>query len=279
MAKKKAIYVRGWLCFLTAFIIGRMFGEIDNTKLAGKIESAETVDTELKNKEGIWQDFSLQKEITDIGKDNEGTIKVKEERPLKTGINVYNSFAQIETNLIHKSIEFPSFEIAGEEDVADFINEQIYSEIIPDDFEQYHNGREDVEIQYEIENINNEIISIHFWGYQSYWGSYTGYDKGLNFNLQTGSVISLKDYYTLSDIKMIIDDARKENEIKIYENLIETEQEIDDFMHLLDSEEYIEHTDMFFLKENYIYFIVPWDEVGRQYYHIELGMDKFSKLQ
>lgn len=132
MAKKGVIYVRECLCLLTAFIIGVMLGEIDNAKIAGKVESAEIVNTELE----------------------------KEEKPLKTGININNSFAQIETSSIHKIIEFPSIEIAGADGVADLINEQIYSEIIPDDFEQYHNGREDVRIGQARVVLLNMIIRI-----------------------------------------------------------------------------------------------------------------------
>ena len=75
------------------------------------------------------------------------------------------------------------------------------------------------------------------------------------------------------------DDAGKENEIRIYEEIPETKQEIDNFIQLFDSEEYIARTDIFFLKENHIYFIVPWDESGRHYIHVELSLDGFSKLQ
>lgn len=270
MDKKRAIYVSGCLCLLTVFGMGRMIGEIVNMKTERKTEIEEIANTELAKRETVWRDYEPQ--------DSERPVEVKDEKTLKTDINIYDSSAQIETNMMHKTIEFPSIEIVGAEEVANFINEQIFNEIVPEDFEQYHTGREDIEIQYEVENISNEIISIHFEGYLSYWGSYTGYDKGLNFDLQTGSVISLMDYYTLPDLRRIIDDARKGNEIRIYEEIPENKQEIDDFIQLFDSEEYIERTDIFFLKENCIYFIVPWDEAGRHYFHIELSLDKFDKL-
>ena len=265
------VYVRGCLYFLTAFVMGRMIGEIDNTKTERNTRPEETVNTELVKSETAWQDH--------VPQDSERPVEVKDEKTLETDINIYDSFAQIETNMMHKTIEFPGIEIVGAEEIANLINEQIYSEIIPTDFEQYHVGREDIEIRYEIENISNEIISIHFQGYLSYCGSYTACDKGLNFNLQTGSIISLEDYYTLPDIRRIIDDAGKENEIRIYEEIPETKQEIDNFIQLFDSEEYIARTDIFFLKENHIYFIVPWDESGRHYIHVELSLDGFSKLQ
>ena len=69
---------------------------------------------------------------------------------------------------------------------------------------EYGHGREETEVQYEIESVGEEIVSIHFHVYQSYMGSYAEYNKGMNFDLRTGKIISLKDYYTLSDIKAII---------------------------------------------------------------------------
>ncbi|MDE6747813.1 MAG: hypothetical protein K2K21_01930, partial [Lachnospiraceae bacterium] len=93
---------------------------------------------------------------------------------------------------------------------------------------------------------------------------------------------SLRDYYTLSDIKAIIMNARDRNEISILDfpvNEEEIEQEIDSFVQLFDSEEYVNRTDIFFLKDDHIYFIAPSPESMRQSIYMELSLDKFSKLQ
>lgn len=167
-------------------------------------------------------------------------------------------------------------------DISNLINERIYNEIFSVDFEQYFNGREDVEIHYETEIIDEKIMSIHFQGYQSNAGSYAECNKGLNFDLRTGEIISLADYYTLSDIKAIINSARDRNEISILDfpvNEEEIEQEIDNFVQLFDSEEYVNRTDIFFLKDDHIYFIAPPPESMRQSIYMELSLDKFSKLQ
>lgn len=37
----------------------------------------------------------------------------------------------------------------------------------------------------------------------------------MNFNLRTGKMISLKDYYMISEIKAIIENARDKNEITV----------------------------------------------------------------
>lgn len=222
---------------------------------------------EWKLVEGFWdagileqnsidaQNGNVYKEPEDWYMDSEialryvGNVGESEEKAPETAINIQDSFVQIETNSIHKRIAFPSIDITDAEDVANSINEQIYHEIIPEDFWEYGHGREETEVQYEIESVGEEIVSIHFHGYQSYMGSYAEYNKGMNLDLSTGKIISLRDYYTLSDIKSIIMNARDRNEISILDfpvNEEEIEQEIDSFVQLFDSEEYVNHTDIFF---------------------------------
>ena len=211
-----------------------------------------------------------------------GNIGEAEEKAPETAVNIQDSFVQIETNSIHKRIAFPSIDITNAEVVANSINEQIYHEIMLEDFWEYGHGREETEVQYEIESVGEAIVSIHFHGYQSYMGSYAEYNKGMNFDLRTGKIISLKDYYTLFDIKAIIMNARDRNEICILDfpvNEEEIEQEMDSFVQLFDSEEYVNRTDIFFLKDDHIYFIAPSPESMRQSIYMELSLDKFSKLQ
>lgn len=200
---------------------------------------------------------------------------------VKKDINVQESFAQIETDSIHKRITFPSIDIAADEEVASLINEQIYHGIIPEDFGEYGNGREDTDIQYEAEFVGDEIVSIHFHGYQSYMGSYAEYNRGMNFNLRTGKMISLKDYYGISDIRAIVMKTRECKEITIPDfpaDEEEMERQIDKFVSLFDSEEYIGCTDNFFIQDNCIYFIVPPIESMRESIYIKLSLDKFSEL-
>lgn len=223
----------------------------------------------------------IPKEMDQIQEDSE-ELKAEEESLPETDINIYNSSTQLETNGRRKLIEFPSVDIKDEPDIANLINERIYKEIIPEDFEKYCYGRENVEIQYEIEIVDKEIMSIHFYGYQSYAEAYAECNKGLNFDLQTGKVISLTDYYTLSDIREIMHTARERNEINILDFPVareEIEQEIDNFVQLFDSEEYANRTDIFFLKDNHIYFIAPPPKSMRHSIYMELSLDKFSKIR
>ena len=280
--KKHVIIIGVFLCFFIAFIIGGKFDRSGKSEMAKSVELIETVERAPSNK-SIIEQSPISPDETSKSQENSGeTEEDEEEKTTKTAIDIHDSFVQIETNSIHKRIAFPSIDITNAEDVANSINEQIYHEIIPEDFWVYGNGREETDVQYEIESVGEEIVSIHFHGYQSYMGSYAEYNKGMNFDLRTGKIISLRDYYTLSDIKAIIMNARDRNEISILDfpvNEEEIEQEIDSFVQLFDSEEYVNRTDIFFLKDNHIYFIAPPPESMRQSIYMELSLDKFSNLQ
>ncbi|MDE7275477.1 MAG: hypothetical protein K2N98_01270, partial [Lachnospiraceae bacterium] len=238
---------------MIVFIVGSLANETSIPDIAGNAEVMEAETEKVTQKNIMERNFILSDMPVQRKENSESLVKDEEANLSEENININDSFIQIETNGIHQLIEFPSIDITGANDVANLINEQIYNEIIPKNFGQYCNGRVDIEIHYEIEILDDKIISIHFLGYQSQWGSYEECNKGLNFNLHTGEMISLKDYYTLSDIRAIMADVRGKNEINVLNFPVdeaEIEQQIDNFIHLFDSEEYMNHTDIFFMKQN-----------------------------
>lgn len=192
-------------------------------------------------------------------------------------IRINDSFAEIKMSGRHKRIEYPSIEILGEEDIANLINEEIYSTVIPDDFAKYTNGVAQTEIGYDLEMIGEELLSIHFSGYHSLWGSYAEFDKGINFNLHTGEVILLKDIYSSLDLKQLVEEAWKNKEINISNFHIpeeESEEVINNFLKLLETSEYLNRRDNFFIKNNHIYFIVLPPISMRQSIYIEISLEK-----
>lgn len=286
MVKKHVIIIGGILCFFIASIIGGKFDGSGKSEIAKSVELMETVEQTPSNK-SLMEQSLISPDETFRSQENSGETeeteeeKTEEEKTPKTAINIHDSFVQVGTNSIHKRIAFPSIDIADAEDVTNSINEQIYHEIIPEDFLEYGHGREETEVQYEIESVGEAIVSIHFHGYQSYMGSYAEYNKGMNFDLRTGKIISLRDYYTLSDIKTIIMNARDKSEITMPNfavNEEELERQIDNFVILFDSEEYISCTDIFFIKDKCIYFIMQPTKSMRQAIYMELSLDKFSEL-
>lgn len=168
-------------------------------------------------------------------------------------IKVSSSLAQIEIIGRNEVIEYPSISMAADNDVANLINEQIYNAVVPEDFGEYYDGIGNTEIHYEAEVLDGELLSVHFYGFQSKWGSYAEFNMGMNFDLQTGKLLSLKDYCTLSDIGGI-----------------------DNLISLFDSEEYIDRTDIFFIKDKYMYFIMPPAESMRQSSYVKMSLDDFS---
>ena len=169
-------------------------------------------------------------------------------------IKVSSSLAQIEMIGRNEVIEYPSISTAADNDVANLINEQIYNAVVPEDFGEYYDGIGNTEIHYEAEVLDGELLSVHFYGFQSKWGSYAEFNMGMNFDLQTGKLLSLKDYCTLYDIGEI-------------DNLISR---------LFDSEEYIDRTDIFFIKDKYMYFIMPPVKSMRQSSYVKMSLDNFS---
>ncbi len=281
MIKKRIVIIGALLCFLVYFIVSVKSDRCDNSDIRKGVELIESSEQTSSKKSSMQQNFIPLNENFKSQQTSGEIEKDKEDKITKTDIKSHDSFVQIETESIHKRIAFPSIDIVTDEDAASFINEQIYHEIISKDFWEYGNGREDTDIQYEVEFAGNEIVSIHFHGYQSYMGSYAEYNRGMNFNLRTGRMISLKDYYMLSDIKAIIMNANDCKEIAISDFLADEEEmkrQIDKFVSLFDSEKYIGRTDNFFIKGDCIYFIMPPIESMRESIYIELSLDKFSKL-
>ncbi len=281
MVKKRVVVIGALLCFLVYFFVSEKFDKYDRLDMEKSVELIESFKRTPAKKSSIQEPLFSLNDNFELQKINGKTQTNKEDKMSKTDTKIHDSFVRIETDSIHKRITFPSIDIANDEEVASCINEQIYHEIIPEDFLEFGNGREDTDIQYEAEFVGDEIVSIHSYGYQSYIGSYAEYNRGMNFNLRTGKMISLKDYYTLSDIKAIVMKARDCKEITIPDfpaDEEEMERQTDEFVSLFDSEEYIGCTDIFFIQDNCIYFIMPPIESMRESIYIKLSLDKFSEL-
>lgn len=198
-------------------------------------------------------------------------------REVNKRIQVNDSFAEIEMGGYHKRIEYPNISIYGDEDIANLINEEIYRTVIPENFAEYTNGVAQTEIGYDFEMINEELISIHFLGYHSLWGSYAEFDKGMNFDLHTGELISLNDLYTALDLKQLVEAAQENKEISIPDFPVteeDIEEEINHFLELLETPEYLNRGDNFFIKDNHIYFIAPPPISMRQSIYVEISLEK-----
>lgn len=277
MYKRKSVIFLGiCLCAFVILVIGMAFNKDD---VPDQMKNEEIVKNEQIQFEQVNQQSNIADNIVEISNVSSNAIEENEQANIEQGnITVYRSFVQTESINRHELIEYPTIDIANEDDVAELINEQIYSIVIPEDFGQYYSGQGEIEIYNETEVVGDKIISIHFTGYMSKWGSYAEYNKGLNFDLRTGKIISLTDYYTLADIREIVYAAKNSGELN--SSGFAVDEEIDErFLVLFDSDDYSNQTDNFFIQNNKLCFIVPPAKSMRQSSYVEIDLDNFGMLQ
>ena len=146
--------------------------------------------------------------------------------------------------------------------VLDKINEQVYALVkekgMPDS-----EGVFSAEMAYEITYIDERFVSIRFNGNLS--GS--GYSEGcwgMNFDLETGELLSLEDYYEWEELEASLIEAMEQDQLGVWilngYRLLEGEEKKEylhkQFIQQLSKDGYIRQDDTgFFIKDGYLYFI------------------------
>lgn len=181
-------------------------------------------------------------------------------------------------------IEYPYFNNAFDE-TSRKINEQIYNQII------YHEVtgknltdndgcRTEANITYHIIYIDENVISILFSGEITEGYGFTYFAKGLNFNLQSGEILSLADFYELTEIRDLVQKAVS-RKLLTSENLllprVQKEEYLSDFLNEFDTDDYIKRTDNFFIKEDSIGFIADTPPSFREYIYLELKVEDINE--
>ena len=142
------------------------------------------------------------------------------------------------------------------------INNQIYEWVrernMDDSEELYY-----IELTYEITYMDERIVSILFEG-DGGGSSYYGNSHGMSFDLKTGELLSLTDFYEWSEWKDLMENAMEQDKLRTQILRGCTELEEDENMKYL--EEYFiplfqDDSDIgqneldFFIKDGYLYFI------------------------
>lgn len=213
------------------------------------------------------------------GENSGSTSDVLKEMELND-VKIYPAIIKINNYNTDYNIEYPNIDVSSSEMLEKF-NEQIYNIVFPEKLSQYDKYTRWADITYEITFFNEQFLEIHFMGETAYIGSYAEFDKGMLLNLETGEIMSLSDFYSLSEIKEIIHDAWKKEEITVLElHLIEEDMEgiINDFVDLFDTDEYINQTDNFYISEDHLYFLAPSPESMRQSVYIAMDIEKFPAI-
>lgn len=166
------------------------------------------------------------------------------------------------------------------DEINEKINRQIFNMVISEDLVKYKKNPNHMEISYEITFINEQALGVHFCGGGYLIGAPLFLDKGILFDLKTGEILDLNSFYELEDMKNIISDAWKKDEIQVDLPVKKNSQEeiVTGFVKLFETKEYISQTDNFFIKDDIAYFIVPAPQSMRGYIYIMMDIDNFPKI-
>lgn len=163
---------------------------------------------------------------------------------------------------------YPVFHLS-ENDINERINQQIV-DYIDSLYEKYYVYDNLFAIdtlyaitKYEINLLNEKIISIHFFS------SFTGrgspayvVDKAFTFSIKTGEIISILDFYSTDQIITFINNYFDELDESLYPTLFRLytkEQVKNDFRQLFNPEsEYVDFYNSYYLTENKLFLIAGW---------------------
>lgn len=181
-------------------------------------------------------------------------------------------------------IEYPYLNNAGDEPSRK-INEQIYDQIIYGRTKGSLTDNDgiwtDADIAYHVTYVDDNIISILFSGWIGGAG-YQDVDVGLNFNLQSGEILSIADFYELEEIRDMTQRAVSEK-LLTSENLIldgeQRETYFNEFLGEFDTDDYIKRTDNFFIKGGYICFIGSPPPSFKEGVYLELEVGEIPAIR
>lgn len=77
----------------------------------------------------------------------------------------------------------------------------------------------DIETRYGIPYVGDTLISIFFETYGQEFGNYSEGCAGLNFNLESGKLLALSDFYEVAELKKILEDGMKAGTVTIISDL------------------------------------------------------------
>ncbi len=187
-----------------------------------------------------------------------------------------------EGNISQFKIDYPYLDDYSQEIITK-INEQIFNAVITEDMLVYKGYDEDVDITYEITYANNDILSILFWGSKNISGAYADYKKGITIDLKNGEILSLEDFYTLSELQTIINNLiETEKCTVIIDEFNNTEQKMLVKLHcleLFEKQEGLYCTDRFYIKKNKICLIGDPYPSMRQYIPVEFEINQTPQVK
>lgn len=177
-------------------------------------------------------------------------------------------------------IAYPRFN--AEDEASHKMNEQIYHAMIAGDILEDDGYADRAEIKYEVPYADDRIISIHFTGYKGKGFGNENLDMGMNFDLSSGELLCLADFYGLKELRDLLENAVEEGKLSVMGLPINDSEKtayIDSFLDEFASDDYINETDNFYLQENRICFLAEPYLSMKQKVCLALEVDALSAIQ
>lgn len=197
--------------------------------------------------------------------------------------NPYVSCAQMIKRTTQDSITVEYPYLNGEDAVSLKINEQIFH-ILFDDCLSDDEWTDRADIAYEITYMDEKVLSIYFRGEKQKGISTDGgnFEIGLNFNLESGELLRLADFYSMEEYQNLITNAVEQDKIGIGNEIpAERENECLTYMnscfinYFIGDNSYIYETTNFFIREGKLCFLAEPLPSMNQLTIVEMEIDSF----
>lgn len=200
----------------------------------------------------------------------------------KDGHIIDMSCAKLERFTEEDSVDIAYPRFNAEDEVSRKMNEQIYHAMIADGILEDDGYADRAETKYDIPYADDRIISIHFTGYKGKGFGSENLDMGMNFDLSSGELLCLSDFYDLKELQDLLENAVVEGKLSVTGlplNDSEKAAYIDSFLEEFASDGYINETENFYLQENRICFLAEPYPSMKQKVCLALEVDELPAIQ
>lgn len=200
----------------------------------------------------------------------------------KDGRIIDMSYAKLEKFTEEDSVDIAYPQFNADDEVSRKMNEQIFYAMIAGDILEDDGYADRAEIKYEVPYADDRIISIHFTGYKGKGLGNENLDMGMNFDLSSGELLCLADFFGLKELRDLLENAVDEGKLSVVGfplNDSEKAAYIDSFLEEFASDGYINETENFYLQENRICFLAEPYPSMKQKVCLALEVDELPAIQ
>lgn len=200
----------------------------------------------------------------------------------KDGRIIDMSCAKLEKFTEEDSVDIAYPQFNADDEASHKMNEQIYHAMTADGILEDDGYADRAEIKYEVPYADDRIISIYFTGYKGKGLGSENLDMGMNFDLSSGELLCLADFYGLKELRDLLENAVEEGKLSVTGlplNDSEKADYIDSFLEEFDSDSFIDETENFYLQENRICFLAEPYPSMKQKVCLELEVDTLPAIQ